>query len=307
MLWLLRGWPARSALFLHTDLAEGRAAAEQFRDDSAAFDRLQGMLRMGKDVAWIEKRSVFHLLPVQQILVFMKSTNFEITPPLRSFLQQKHARFLQSQLAEDGFNIARQVETGSGNKRSPCKTIYTRLANAKVLGERHHFQEVRPDAFGHDLVGRSIPQHAFAPALDAADPPFHEVVSSSPVTPWWTCKADQAGAPFADLALLQFAQGDASGQVWDSLDNVWLTKLLLGRNMVVRCKTPIDPVRPHRWYFTLSMDVGSATLLWPASCFNLEGDTDAKYFCPDPSHAEWAAIVDLDQWEAMRFQWRSPA
>lgn len=77
-LFMLRGWPIRCALFLDQDSRDEALAL--FRSDAERFEALQADPAAGtKAVKSIITRSVFQLVPVQQLLQICKQEGFQVT------------------------------------------------------------------------------------------------------------------------------------------------------------------------------------------------------------------------------------
>eukprot|EP00974_Lingulodinium_polyedra_P086987 8432376-Lingulodinium_polyedra.AAC.1 len=84
-------------------------------------------------------RSIFHLLPVMQLVLALQQQDggaSQPSPELHAFLEKKFARWMQSQAAEDGFNICRKAETLAQNKAAPARAHCAPSSSAMVFWPR---------------------------------------------------------------------------------------------------------------------------------------------------------------------------
>lgn len=113
--WLVRGWPARTALWLHGPSSE--ACIQQFRDDGRRFQLLQRCCDEGAPHRDIWKRSLFQLVPVQQ-LSLMLAKEGGLSLRLERFLRDFHRKgFLRSAL---GGRSARVSHSGDQLEVANC-------------------------------------------------------------------------------------------------------------------------------------------------------------------------------------------
>ena len=65
----------------------------------------------------------------------------------------------------------------------------------------------------------------------------------------------------------------------------------------------------ERWCFALGgADGATANIVWPAEQLATDPDSPVLAFTPatDCSSVVWITIVDLDEWEALVYEWLSP-
>jgi hypothetical protein len=224
----------------------------------------------------------------------------------------KHSCFRQSQLAEGGFGICRNVETLSLSAIAPVKTLCNTLVSSQILATRHRFEEVGGVAAELGAAMRSTSRDAFVPLvqLKECDPPCTKIISVNDRTPWFKRSLDDAGRVFVDALLLR-AVDDVEQRrrdsVWESFQNRWATCLLRGRVLVRRKDVPLQARAPLGWYFALAGKFDSVVPLYPARESRLVGEASALYFLPDKlQEPVYAAILNFNAWEATPYEWRSP-
>eukprot|EP00972_Heterocapsa_arctica_P034421 5068944-Heterocapsa_arctica.AAC.1 len=89
-----------------------------FLEDAEFFDASQAQVRAGaSELRDLYERSISHLRPAQQLLLALRQQRGQLSQDLKAFLEKKFTRQMQSQVAEDGFNICRRHETQ--NKVAP--------------------------------------------------------------------------------------------------------------------------------------------------------------------------------------------
>ena len=258
-------------------------------------------------LAVFARRSIFELRSVLQLVKVLESTGWTITEEVKAFTKLRQRKLYSSQVAEDGFNTCKRVETKSLNHRAPPSTLYAHLAGEGVLRKRHHFNELVADMSHNYDRSSALPEETFVPGFDEAkDPPFRKIVGGGSTTPWYSCKSTEWNAPYADLALLRAAVlGDIS---WDDVPKAWMSCLLDAPRLLVRRKLqPLDARHADRWYFSLGSALGESAILWPADRNAFKGDATSTYFVPgECDKLILASVVDLSQWEAWSFEWLSP-
>lgn len=292
-LWLLEGWPQRAVLWL-TDAGEKEVAA--FLSDAARFDALEARVLAGdRDLSPLYERSVFRLIPVKQLRSALSESGGKLTDDLKAFLRMKFARFMQSQVPEDGFNLCRRVETLSQNMRAPVHTLCNNMFTDGQLAKRHRFGEVQA-TYTTKRVGMSkLPPDAFRckGGFDDGDLPYGSIASNSSSTPWWKCRSEQWPSVYCDLVLMRMLPDlhKDEAEAFAKLSDRWLSCLLRGSHVVRRISKPIAAELPEAWFFALGHDMDSACLLWPATTQELPGCpggcTSCQRLWRSPSGPSW--------------------
>jgi len=140
-LWLLRGWPFCSARWL----AEGASQWVQiFRNDWKIFMKMLAMKGRTPGMSKYIDRSAFQLVATQQLVALMRGSDWAVTPEIEAFVRTSHKRLLATQCVEDAFNRQKNVEgtNYSFRYKAPDRSFHT-LLRSQVLGEVHHFNEIR--------------------------------------------------------------------------------------------------------------------------------------------------------------------
>ena len=305
-LWMLIGWPQRAVLWLGPG---AEAEISQFLRDASHFEKLQARVLDGAtEHKELVDRSIFKLMPVQQLLQALRQTGGAVTQDLRQFLQHKFARFMQSQVAEDGFNICRKVETLAQNKKAPVQTLCMTMFSDGLLAKRHHFCEVEGSYTSHRMGFTSFPDDAFEASMQRppGDPVYSDIASASAKTDWWKCKSHSLPAVYADLALLRMLYEDTAFTAQD-LSSRWMSMLLRGNQLVKRLSKPVAAGAADTWYFAMGDSLGSACLLWPAVQHCLPGCPAATYFIPAVlDKPVFSVVVNMQDWVSWPYCWRSP-
>ena len=198
------------------------------------------------------------------------------------------------------------------NGKAPVETLFNKMVRSKTLSKRHKFDEVQPTLGLRKGLAGVLPHAAFhppAPTTSMPDPlPYIDVVGSSNVTPWWKCPPDESGKVFADVHLFRMTEEHVDREaVWNAMGNLWMTCLLTSKQLVRRTEPWLDADAPDRWYFVMGCKFDSANPLYPAEQLALPGEPDVFYYLPAKLHKRvYAAVLDLDVWESMTYEWRCP-
>lgn len=207
-----------------------------------------------------------------------------------------------TQLIEDTFNFQKNSKVIKGKKkfRRPEKAYGVVLAR-QVLSKVHRYHEPPIDA---PLSHRSVrlPGSAFQPVdKPAGDFPIGQIVSTVQKSPWYSPSAANWSQAHADLALLRDVSISGS---WASLSTAWLGVLCQRKHKILLRR---GSGGSEQW-FALHHWSDSAVLVWPALAILLPDSTDICYVPDLRVHAPCLLpVVELSTWEALSFQWRSPA
>ena len=305
MLWLLRGWPGSSIKWLTGQDQQRKIGMQQFVMDHENFQQLRReQARTPSDVkSDLLRRSLWSTPIVEHLWLSFVESGKDMTPALAQQLASRHHRFLQSQLVEDGFSICREREKRSLNERPAVASLMAEMCRRPVIEGRHQFSHLKVadwSAQPPDIDARHFP------AKTSESNQLLEAITSSKKPTWWTDHIGMMAAPIADLELVHWCQR-SRGSYWKLLDSFWLSMLLNGENVVVRCSDAIEGYSCDQWFFPLGARLGSAVLLWPADEVPLGQPASLWHMAPrSAKQLCWAAMLDEKRWHAREFQWRSP-
>lgn len=71
---------------------------------------------------------MFRLVSVQQAVSYLEAQEWKADARLTSWVLRKHTALLQSQIAQDEFNVCRRVETMNLNKVAKPGALYAAVA-----------------------------------------------------------------------------------------------------------------------------------------------------------------------------------
>ena len=210
------------------------------------------------------ERSIFRLTSVTQLERILEGNGWVADDSFRRFIKCKLNAFFSSQIAEDGFAVARRVETKATSGACDSRRIYEALVDARVLAEKHRHLEVRGTSehrpFGRDMA---LPRDAFKPHTDPSAPRLDLIVSTVRKLEWPTWGPARAHVPHCDLAVLQ-AYKESEGEAdWDSINSRWMT-------FVLDAPIMLKHVGSEVWKFAIG-DFGSASVIIPAEPFTCNG------------------------------------
>lgn len=119
-IYMCRGWPSRAYCLL-ADPDTATATKQALRTDYEDFLRLGEAARSGKvHIQKLHKRSVFHLMSVQQLVESFKrspKSGWELHDGLIDFVKQKSRRQVNSHINECSFNLMKNSQTINATRR----------------------------------------------------------------------------------------------------------------------------------------------------------------------------------------------
>lgn len=200
MLWLLAGWPASSVAFLGPN---GDEAMERLRRDESNF---QWLASLGSSAARrLYDRHIFHLTCNKQLLRILETANWDLNEIVLDWIRRRSRRLVATQAVEDGFNAQRRQETTASNKTMRNATYFWALVSKKVLGVKHHFDEVQKEEASM-TTGAILPPSAYQSSPSNCSLPAHKIIGTSSAVPWYTAGAYHHGVVFGDLAFIEFCR-----------------------------------------------------------------------------------------------------
>lgn len=299
-MFFLRGWPAR--MFAALPEGQENGIINTLQRDFANFEILTQAPQVGL-VAELVKRHAFQTVPAQQVHQAVQQAGGGLSAPLRAWLEVDGKRFWGTQLIEDSFKReSRRVQVKS-NTVSSHNTQFNTLLQKKVISSVHKYRE--PTGDGIVARGLSLPQESFyAWKNKASMHNMSSIVGTKKAPEWYTSQAASLHVPHMDLALIQFAL--SNNQV-PKLDGIWKNHILKGENYLIR-RNVGGTLGP--WLFPLGTFGSTAAVGWPAD--QMDPLQSSSPLCFQPREATtaiqddwWLCVLDLAEYEAMEFNWRS--
>lgn len=193
----MRGWPSRTVLMLAEDMQTRQAAVQGLQQDFKLFQLLAQQVEEGSAPKYLLDRSIFHLRPVQQAVEILRSSGWQITDSVSTWLRSFHSRSLGSQICEDGLKDCRQVEHDNENRKASAKTLLDKLTQGTTIAQRHQYDEPRV-CNAQVMRGAHLPAGAFKASAKTASHDFAGVKGASASTAWFSPSAERMALPFAD-------------------------------------------------------------------------------------------------------------
>lgn len=110
------------------------------------------------------ERSIFHLLPVQQVVMAFEQSGWELDEAVTQLILSRSRRLLGTQIVEDGFKRQSRKQDLQANKRMRLSKVYKVLIERKVLGQFHGFDEVTPTPMELSMQA-NLPSNAYVSPL----------------------------------------------------------------------------------------------------------------------------------------------
>ena len=176
------------------------------------------------------------------------------------------------------------------------------LIDKRVLSSVHKYDTINPDRMPAERASKQnrLPPGLFQPRCRARDLKLTDIIGFTPTTPWATFNAASMNSMFADMVLMRHCHEHNS---WASVVTSWLARLSCGQNLLLRQQGT------DQWFFSLGNIDGKIGLGWPAERQQLD-DVPLHWFTPSTQHSAvgycWQLILDLDAWQGMAFEWKSP-
>lgn len=295
-MFMLRGWPSLSVMFLDPDLSS--TYIELLRKDYEGFVEVSALRSPG--ARRVVARSSFGFGVVMQLVDALRESQWQMNDGIAAFLRRFHKRALATQAAEDGFRALRQCEKAYPTKKPPPMTMFASLVNERVLGQRHHYDEVTA-AVGFAKRNSSLPKTAFhAPRSGPRDKKFGSVVGYTSGTKWHSTSPQYHAQMYLDLVAV--AELRAGGQL-DRLGSFGATILLSSGNLLVRRAGAADD---EDWLFVLGRLPDTACMAWPAKRTQLNGTNEVLFEPRLDGSLRFIVMCDLDDWLCYEYEWVSP-
>jgi len=228
-------------------------------------------------------------------------------PALVDFLVKKHSRRCSTQIVEDGFNRQKRKKAQASTRRLNCCSNFEVLLDRGLVDKVHHYDAVPSTHCGPERPGW-LPQGVFDAPLKSASIELGNLTSFKPKTDWYSPGAVASGILYADNVVLEYAH--KTGQL-GKLGNLWLCSCFCQASNKILLREKLPGGGHGKPFFAIGSCPGSSGLGWPAEEIHVPGYADRRCWVPSktpPSeHREvFLVLLDLHQWEAVSFEWRSP-
>lgn len=296
-LWLLRGWPARTAVMVKGgDSACAERATNDLRTDYNAWQEFKAM--NSGIAADMYARSIFELTTVQQTVQAMVANDWVISESTSEMFRMKCSRLVGTQLIEDGFREQRRKEQVGQHKQGRPQALMQTLIQNRVINERHSFREACCDE-RLLLRGAAMPQTVFHPQKQGWTR-LKEIVSYDRSGPWWSTSPEGHCMPYADLDATLFVLRRRKAGL---LKARWMSCMLRGMRVLIREK------KTKSWFFCIGDFGDTAAYAWPAELVTLAGSSVA--YVPSVKVRSLqdllvVLVLDDDTYEALQFEWVAP-
>lgn len=174
----------------------------------------------------------------------------------------------------------------------------------KVLEERHKFKPVKSELIALASQTETLGLDCFKAKPANRSLPFHQVVSTGPVTTWWSPKASNLPEQFVDQVLVTHLVHDREA-VLRCLARSWLGQVAdVRHNLVV--KAQVFGSSGKSWVLAASLFSGSACLGVPVRLVDLAG-TELRFFEIDVVACRDSCffLIDSINIESCTIRWRS--
>ena len=170
-----------------------------------------------------------------------------------------------SQLAEDGFNEQKNDTSPYQNRRSSLETMFASLRKSELLSTKHDYKDIAQvnEARGQ---GHHLKHSDFSPPFHEMPEVLKSVQSFQQKPAFFTCKADDWGAQFADQELGKMLRRTHQEH---KLQNVWLAKAFDFRNNLAVRMVHSDGRPMSGWYLALGDFTRSCAVAWPMTECNV--------------------------------------
>ena len=308
-LWLLRGWPSTSAQWC-SGSTKGGEAVETLKKDFDNFQRLlaEKEARGSDALAQMCERSLFHVPSVQQLVAICQKEGWVWNQRMEKWADSRWSKILQSQLAEDGFNCAKQGARCQLTRTGREHLAYRDLIEGKTISQQHKFFDIQHGTSALPHGDSCLPRQAFRPvykslSVETGGP--LGLVSFSQKTKWWSTSVPRLMQPVADLVASELLKSE---NAWDSAQHMWLSCFMaVEHSIMVKRTSARGGVVEDIWFLPLDVIDGSLALFWPLRAAGLTQD-GCTLLEPAPGIASLTMlpVYDLNQWVARPIEWLSP-
>ena len=225
----------------------------------------------------------------------------------QAFLEQKHNRILSTQIVEDAFNRQKRQKATHMNRRLKAAGAWGVLQEKHLVDSVHHY--TLPASHSPPEARRSsLPMDTFQGPRHGTSMAFEGTASFKAQADWYSPKADRHGVQYADVQLTKYARRRG---LLSKVRDKWLNVFVQGKHHIL-LREVLDAERKEYGPTLLACShlQGSVGFGWPAVKCEIPGHPAEVCFVPAAkATADEVPIVilDLASWEAMQFEWHSPA
>lgn len=237
----------------------------------------------------------------------MRTTSESNHVSCQAFLQKKHSRILGTQIVEDAFNRQKRRKASHMNRRLKVAAAWDVLQERHLVDHVHHYTPVVSHVPLRDRLA-VLDKGIFQGPMQGTSMSFEGVASYKAQVDWYSPKADRHGVQYADVQLTRYAvRRGLLGKVKDKWLNVFVQGKhhILLREVLDSEKKEYGPI-----LFACTHLKGSVGFGWPAVQYEVPGHPGEVCFVPAAQATADevpVVILDLACWEAMQFEWHSPA
>jgi len=304
-LWFIIGWPGRTMLMGHPNVATADSVMREFLTERDLFHE-KCCVRNSRKAKVMQARSPFYNMANVQTYKIVESRHYQIDDPdVHAHFNSLGHQLASSILVEELFR-AQRAEEGLGSCRN-CKEERTweGLVNRRVPSTRHQYDEL-PLSYNAPRNIR-ITKEMFYPSVGRNAKPARltEVCGFNQTPRFPSPNAHSICNETTDTVIQAYCEKYTQ---WDILDDGWLAGVIRGTWLVMR------RVDSQEWFFTIKEMGGQIVYGWPATVVNDINDANEAetYFLPamtsglDAFRKSWIVILDLDDWYAMPISFVSP-
>lgn len=302
-LWLLRGWPARTAFFVkgHASEAQQEATLKALRRDVDNFRRFEEMQLSSPLAKEVCRRSQFKLACVRQVVECLKEEHWTITQRASELFRQRNSRLMGTQALEDGFQRQRRKEQVGQSNQGRAQSIMQAVVERRVLSNCHHFREAQCDERVIQR-GAKLPVHTFHCGSGKTWSRLKEIVGYNRTPTWWSTTPENACVPHSDLEMVDWL---ISRNRTGDISHAWMNCLLGNDRLLVREKGT------SQWFALVVVIGGSASLGWPFD-ERREGVAGDLFYSPSLSVSSVGQlgiflVLDDETYECKVLEWLAPA
>lgn len=271
-----------------------------------AFERLKASQGEHDFLRSLVNRSLFQRPVVLMLVNGLQDSRGAISQRLRDVLSRHLNKCTSTTVIEDCFNSMKFDKVYiRRRKKSHAERAMSVVVSNELLGRRHDYNELNRNL---PVLARGVkvPEQVFKVDYKGQSLPFKEVVSTRAAPTWFSPNAERAQSPITDLELYLYSAQHGFGR----LSTCWLGALARAEHKFMMRKVSGDG---GSWQFVLGPVGDSAVLVWPAVTRTItppggagEGVTFFEPVVPLTS-VSLEVVCVASEWQAMPFEWRSPA
>ena len=302
LLWLVRGWPWSMTRALQSD-DHFDSTVDRFEQDLMSFQVLEAHPNKCEAV---DKKYRRHQM--------RKRSNFQFRQSLFHRGHHLYRRDLKKVIRDRArcacpTQIIEEVNGIMKNKRNLRMTTRARrpqkamglVLQSKLFQKSHKWKSIPVEA-PTGPKGKFISQSSFLAAAKGRSLPFHTIVSTLQAVPWYSPASKDYSANTADLQLI--ADARRKGDL-DLVQNAWQGTVCKASHNLLLAK---HVGGQREWYVALDHLDASACIVRPVQRVVVPNSPYTTFsFLPSSELTDLLSILDLDDYMAVDFSWKSPA